>query len=268
MHGSTGCRLGVVVALSGFAAVLTASAPALAQEEEAPAEAIEETPPDPESWTQGWTGSVAIGLNGSSGNTETLSFRGEVTATRETSKYVTSGGLLYAYATRDGEETENRFDANARNDWKFKDSPWRFFALGQFTADEFQDWDYRVSAFAGPGYVFLESDRTFLLGRVGAGGSKEFGGADEDVTPEGLLGLDFKHKLTDRQSVFATAEFYPALDELKQYRAMAKAGWEVLVDPEVNLSLKVGVEDRYDSNPGEGFKRNDISYFALLSWSF
>lgn len=258
---------GGVAALSGVVVVFTSSAPILAQEE-APAETVEEAAPNPESWTEGWTGSVALGLNGSSGNTETLSFRGEVTATRETPKYVTSGGLLYAYATRDGDETENRFDANARNDWKFTDSPWRFFALGQFTADEFQDWDYRVSAFAGPGYVFIEDDKTFLLGRAGLGASKEFGGADEDVTPDGLLGLDFKHQLTERQSIFATAEFYPSLDDLKQYRAMAKAGWEVLVDPEVNLSLKLGVEDRYDSDPGEGFNRNDISYFALLSWSF
>jgi hypothetical protein len=48
----------------------------------------------------------------------------------------------------------------------------------------------------------------------------------------------------------------------------AKAGWEIVVDPEVNMTLKLGVEDRYNDNPGPDRKKNDIEYFALLAWSF
>jgi glutamate N-acetyltransferase/amino-acid N-acetyltransferase len=39
------------------------------------------------------------------------------------------------------------------------------FATGKAEYDEFQDWDWRLSAFAGPGYYFVKHDRTKLLGR-------------------------------------------------------------------------------------------------------
>ena len=43
------------------------------------------------------------------------------------------------------------------------------------------------------------------------------------------------------------------------------AGWEVLLSQAANLSLKIGVVDRYDSTPN-GRERNDLNYTALLLW--
>lgn len=223
----------------------------------------------PASWTEGWTGSVELGLNGSDGNTETFNFRGGITGERITLDYETRAGFVYSYTRNDGTDTENRANAFIRNDWLLaEDSKWRIFALGDATFDDFQDWDYRVSAFGGVGYEFIDTDKTFLLGRVGLGVTREIGGSENAFIPEGVLGADFTHKLTERQKVYANVDFYPALDDFGPYRLVSRAGWEILVDPETSMSLKLGVEDRYDSDPGDGFKRNDLDYFALLVWSF
>ncbi|MGE3107135.1 MAG: YdiY family protein [Phycisphaerales bacterium] len=225
-------------------------------------------PPPPTSFFEGWKGKIEIGLNGSDGNSETLSFRGAVGGKRITDTMETTLDLSYLYSTDDGEKTKSRGEFVGKNDWLFKDSPWGFFVLGKVEFDEFQDWNWRTSAFAGPSYTFIKNERTTLRGRAGLGITKEYGGRRNEIIPEGLIGVDFTHKLTDRQSIFLSAEWLPSLSDWPDYRANAKAGYEIVVDPSTNMLLKLGIEDRYNSNPGEGIKKNDIEYFILLGWEF
>jgi hypothetical protein len=129
-----------------------------------------------------------------------------------------------------------------------------------------------VSLIAGPAYEFIKTERTLLLGRLGVGFSKEFGsgeGVDNRIKPELDLGLDFEHKLDDRQKILASIDYFPSLLNFpKDYRVVGKAAYEVLVDPKNNLTLKLGVENRYQSLPGEGKKKNDLLYFATVVYSF
>lgn len=217
---------------------------------------------------QRWRGSVELGANGSAGNSENFAFRGGLGARRATDRLDTAAKLEYAYATSDGERTKNRGQAEARNDWKLKDSRRTIFALARAEYDEFQDWDWRLSAFVGPGYRFVQDDARLLRGRIGAGLTREIGGARHDLIPEGLAGLDFEWRLTGHSKWFSTAEVYPSFKDASQYRALLRAGLEVLLDEDARLTLKIGAEDRYQSVPGEGKKRNDLDYFALISWNF
>jgi putative salt-induced outer membrane protein YdiY len=217
----------------------------------------------------GWEGSVAVGVNGSTGNNERFNLRGELEATRITDFTDTKSLLTYSYGKEEGETTDNRLFGSTRTDW-LQDRPWRPFLQGSFDVDEFQDWDTRLTAYGGLGYEFIQNDTTELIGRVGAGGAAELGGADGDVySVEALLGIDYTEQISDRQKLTVSAEFLPRIDgPIGPYRVNARATWQLLVDPETNLSLKAGIEDRYQSSPGAGFKRNDLDYFLLLSWSF
>lgn len=238
-------------------------APEAAKPAEAPAK-----PPDPDSFFKGWKGTIEGGLNGSSGNTDSLSLRFGVAGKRETSKMITAAWANYNYATNDGDKTKSRGELGIRNDWNLTDR-WIFFAKGLAEYDEFQRWDWRLSAFAGPGYYFVKEDRTKLLGRLGFGITKELGDqAENRIYPELDFGFDFEHKLTDRQKIFVSADYYPDVGDLWEYRAVAKAGWEILVDPEVNMTLKIGVEDRYDHHQRDPQKKNDVDYFILIAWTF
>ena len=246
-------------ALDLGAAAMLAEAPPLPTEAEAPFFS-----------RKSWEGGVELGLNGSAGTTEQVSFRAGFTAKRDTQENTTSFAAAYGYAKSEGETSKNKLQLDARNDFK-KVLPerWLIFVKGTLEYDQFQDWDWRLSGYAGVGYEFIKNDKTTLIGRVGAGGSQTWGGSNDEFRPELNLGADLSHKLTERQKITATLDYYPALDDFpSKYRIVAKAEWEVVVDPEVKMSLKVGALDRYDSEPGTGAKRNDVDYYALLVWSY
>ena len=257
-------RISLCIGAVSLAVVL--GAPALAQDAVPQDEHI--VVEAPKNIWEGWKGNVALGLNGASGNTERFNLRGEVSGTRDTEHMTTTASALYTYATDDGQKSENRALLAARNDWKLGDSPWMVFAEGSIEYDEFKDWDWRVAGAGGVGYAFIRNDRTTLIGRAGLGLSREIGGTDNTIRPEGLLGLDLSHQLTERQLLTASTTIYPDLDETGEYRAVSNAAWEIMIDPEVNMSLRLGIEDRYDSTPGSGFKKNDFAYFAMLVWEF
>ncbi len=221
--------------------------------------------PEPDFW-HGWTGNVELGVNGSSGNTESFNLRAGLGLERKTKKMETKLTASYTYETSEGDNTTNQARLDVRNDWLTM-SRWRYFAQGFVEYDEFQDWDLRVGAFGGVGYEFINNDRTLLLGRAGIGFSREIGGADNTIRPEGLLGLDFNHQISDTTKWTSSIDLYPDLSDIGAYRFTAKAGIETLLDATNNMYLKLGVEDRYDSTPN-GAHRNDLDYFALIGWKF
>lgn len=245
-----------------------AAAPAPAASAPSTAAAAPAAPPPPDSFLRGWTTTVEAGVNGSDGNTQTLNLRAGLAAERLTERMESRASLLYVYSTDSGEVSTNRSEADARHDLNFIPTPWGAFLQGKAEYDEFQDWDWRFSLFGGPTYAFIKNDRTTLKARAGAGFSYELGGADEEINPEALAGLEFTHKLDDRQSVFANAEFLPSLSNVPQYRVTAKAGYQIVVDPELKLMLKLGLSDRYDSDPGPERRRNDLEYFATVGFTF
>ena len=262
----------VIVAPDGTPVPETANAPAA---DTPPADAAEAPVPDPTepeprlSFWRGWKRTVDLGVLGSDGNSETFGARGAFGMERKTETEETLVGLSYVYQTDDGEKTKSRGELDARHEWLFgKESRWGFFAAGKVEYDEFQDWDWRLSGFLGPSYAFIKNDTTLLRGRVGFGGAYEIGGEDNGFEPEALIGLDFEHAFNERNKIFASAEYLPSLSDFPEYRVNSKAGWEILVDEKSGANLKLGVVDRYDSNPGDGFKKNDIEYFVTLGWSF
>lgn len=219
-------------------------------------------PPPPD-----WCGSVEFGLSGAEGNSQLFKLRAAATAKYETKEHLFKNEFLYAFANANNERTENRALLTSRYERLLGDTPWSIFVRGELLYDEFTAYDARIGLHAGLSYTFLKNDTTLFKTRVGAGASREIGGPENRVMPEGLLGADFEHKFTERQKFAANVDFFPDFGEFGEYRAEIRACYEILVDPEWNLTFKVGLLDRYDSTP-EGRKPNDIEYFGLLVWKF
>lgn len=225
------------------------------------------TAPDEKSFWVGWTRSVDLGINGSSGNSDTFNGRIALNLARKTTRLETTAGALYLYQRDNAGVTKDRGEIHLRNDWLLTNSRWRVWAQAKGEYDADADWTARVSGAAGMGYEFIQNDKTTLIGRVGLGASREFGGMSNDVVPEGVLGADFTHKLNDRNSVFANVDYFPDLSEFGEFRTVSKAGWETIVDPDTKLNLKLGIEHRYDSDPGDA-EASEIDYFVTMGWTF
>lgn len=223
----------------------------------------------PNSLWDGWKRSLELGINGSDGNSENFNLRAGFSLNRDGETWDSTNSAVYKRASDDGELSDNRFEVTTRQEVLFAiASRWRYFVQGSYEYDDFQDWDHRVTAGAGVGYGFIDNDATKLIGRVGLGGSRTWGGTETAWRFEGILGVDFEHRLSERTRLFVNSEYDPSLSDVPQFRLTNKAGVEILVDPELNISLKAGVDHRHDSNPGGDRKKNDIDYFLLLVWSF
>jgi hypothetical protein len=211
-----------------------------------------------------WDTGVELGINGSSGTSDSLSIRTGGYLKRESrfSKLDLKGS--YNHTTEGGNATQNNAQVDVRNDWLLDDaSPWTLYGTGEVFYDEFQAFDVQTSANSGVGYRFVHDPVVDLIGRFGAGASREFGGPDNRWVPESLLGLEFNQWLTPSQKFYGKLDYYPEWDELGEFRLLADTGWQIQFDQPSNLSLKLSASDRYDSTP-HGARPHLVNYSVLL----
>ena len=214
-----------------------------------------------------WEGSFELGLDGTEGNSQTLNLRLGLDAKRSTPYHALTLDLDYRKNTTEAEETAHRAFLDWRFERLFPESPWTCFIHGAVDYDEFKMFDVRVTADVGLGYHLIKTESSLLAARAGGGFSHEIGSPDESYVPEGVFGLDFEHQLSRRQKLTFSVEYTPDVTDFGDFRFTSRAGWEVLIDQEMNLSLKLSVLDRYDSTPG-GAKPNDLDYGAVLLWKY
>ncbi len=233
---------------------------------------VEEEPPRawyraPVYWFDLWEGNVEMGMSGSDGNSQTLNYLLGLDAKRETDQHILDFDLKYDRKTANSVDTAHRLFAEARWELLFEDSCWTWFFHETTEYDEFKAFDLRLSYDTGLGRCLIKNDDTSLLARAAAGMSHEIGGLSDNLVPEGVFGLEFDHKLNERQKLSFSSEYSPDVTDFLDYRLKSKASWEVLLDEDTNLSLKASILDRYDSTPS-GKKANDVDYTLTLLWSF
>jgi putative salt-induced outer membrane protein YdiY len=217
-------------------------------------------------WTTGWSASYELGLNGASGNASNFNLSTALNLTRKIDSRIATLNLNYAQASNEGVLIRDFALLRGRNEYLFADSPWSIFTEGTVEYDRFQAFDFRLTLATGVGYRFIDNETTTLKTRTGLGASREFGGPNDEWKPELVLGLDFKHQLTDRQSLYLTNDLYPNWTDFSDFRMITDAGWQLVIDQVTRTSLKLGVINRHDSTPG-GQKPNDLNYSALLMWN-
>ena len=104
-----------------------------------------------------------------------------------------------------------------------------------------------------------------MLGRFGAGASREFGGEEDTWAPEALFGLEYDYQITKTQRLTTKLDYFPEWERFHQYRVVLDVGWEIQLDRPRNTSLKFTLLDRYDSTPN-GAIPNNLNYGVLLVW--
>ena len=218
-------------------------------------------------WTCGppWTTSIELGVNGTQGTNDVFTIRAGGSLDRKTEWNKLDLDLVYNKASSNGLETQNNAQLDMRHDWLLSDSPWTIFVATGLLYDEYQAFDLRVNANGGIGYQFVDWEFTSLIGRFGAGTSREFGGPDNRWVPEALFGLEWDHAINERQKLYAKVDYFPDWSDFSSYRLVTDLGWEILVSEPSNLSLKLSVNERYDSTPN-GADPSLLNYSALLLW--
>ncbi len=212
-----------------------------------------------------WDIGFELGLNGSDGINETFSMRTGGHLRRKTDFWKIDTSISYHKNTSNKLETQNDAKFDARFDRALGKSPWSLFLLTNVLYDEFQPFDIRFALNSGVGYQFIDTDQIDLIGRFGGGTSREFGGPDVHWTQEALFGTEYEHKLSKTQRLTAKADYFPVWKDFDEYRIVSDLGWEIDLDRPKNVSLRLSVQDRYDST-SNGTEPNNLDYAVLLIW--
>ena len=215
----------------------------------------------------GWTNHGEIGLDGSDGNSDTLAIQTGLELKRATDNDTFALDFDYRFVTSQDMTTEDNGRLNLDYDRLFVDSQWSWFGKYGMEWDKFKAFDLRLNLNGGAGYHWIRNDRTTFVSRFGAGASKEIGAPDDGWTPEAVLGFDGEHRINRYHKVKGKFDYFPAWDDFSDYRLVADLGWEILLDDDENLSLKLAATDRYDSTP-QGAEPNDLYYSLLLLFKF
>lgn len=236
-----------------------------------PAAAVAEAAPAPHPLSNkllpGWDKHFELGFTGTDGNTQTSSVSVGFAALRENDEERTKLALSVFRNEDDGTRTRNEATGELLHDWLMPGSPWFKFINAKLEYDEFRDWETRASAFVGVGKQIIDSDKDSLIGRAGIGGSYEYGTVNEPVL-EALLGLEWVHTISDKQTLSAYVTFFPDLDEFGESRTLAGAAWTIAIDEADGLSLKLGIDNEYESTTEGTAKHNDVKYYGALVFDF
>lgn len=211
-----------------------------------------------------WERQFDLGISGSEGNSQSQNIHSEITAKAESEERRWDVQLAYDSAEEDGEQSRQEFFTEVNRDWLTPGSPHYYFATGRYDWDDFQDWDYRVNGAGGYGYEFVNRPDWTLRGKAGLGASREFGGEEDELAPEGLLGLESKWKLSEHHSVEFASTVYPRLDEAGEFRNLTALQWVNKLNS--TMRLKIGLTNEYDSDVADDTRHNDFKYITSLSW--
>lgn len=214
-----------------------------------------------------WSGGLEAGLNGSEGNSQVVKIRLGADFKYDTPEDVFTFNGWYGLSRQMGVLNENKALLTARNEIPFYEQ-WAYFAQAQLEYDDFRAVDWRIAIHNGLSYTAIKDDTTLLKLRAGLGAAREIGGPRDEWIPEGLFGADFEYTFTERTKFVSAVDYFPDIADWAHFRVRARASFDFLLDKELNLTLRLGMMDRYDSQPGVNIKKNDIDYFMTLLWRF
>ena len=215
-----------------------------------------------------WSFAADFSIDSSTGNTEETATRFGTHIKRVLPRERLAIDMSYYHKESEGSTTDNKVTIGSIHDWLNLGSRWFFFTAGRYDYDEFESWEQRMNLQVGPGYNLIKSDDVLLDFRLGAGGRKEWGSENTDLKFEGLAGIDFTWKMTNRQNVEATVWYFPVITDFEDYRTRSTLNWRYRLAKESNISLLLGVLHEHQSIVDSGSADTDTRITAGLQIDF
>ncbi len=210
---------------------------------------------------------VAAGMTLTDGNSETLQANGSIVSEGEREGL---GSVRFGFEANYGENVvDDQSETTTENAKVFGNakktlSEMTFAYLdASVLYDDIARIDYQAVAGPGVGLYLVKNDTTKLS--IESGLSYVW----EDVTDanDDYLALRIAqrldHNLTETAKLWQSVEYLPQAEEFGNYLLNAELGAEAALN--ARMSLRLVLQDKYDSDPGEGMKKNDVTLVAGIS---
>jgi putative salt-induced outer membrane protein YdiY len=207
-----------------------------------------------------WSGSLAFGATGATGNTKRFGAHGRGELLRETDRERLGMYLEINYQKEDGEQTVNEKLAGMALE---RDITRMWFARGtaDFEIDDFEELDLRAIATASLGRFFIREDDLKFKGFAGVGYRYEgYSNGTTEKDPTGVLGYVVDYRMNSHLKLFHDFNFYPSFSSPgKNYLIVTNFGAEMPIADD-NWKLRTSVRAQHNSMPAPDAERTDTSY--------
>lgn len=224
-----------------------------------------------ESATQGVSGKVSLAVNGSSGNSNTLSGEGDGRLDWRHGRNTEIAVASYAYGKSNGTSNTNKSLIHLRHRYALLQGL-DIEAFVQAQQDEFARLKLRTLVGGGLRLGWGSEGWKYWLG-LGAFFENEIlrSTAANPLAPRSQLWrgnayFTLAYKLNDRVSLQNTVYYQPAWRDTSDYRMLESAVLGVSLGG--SLALRMSLDMTKDSRPPAGVKSIDIDYSTALDYSF
>jgi len=213
-----------------------------------------------------WTGSITVGANDQTGNTETFGAAIDFKALRQTETNRFSLGYLFNYSHANGAIAARNQYGFLKYDYFFTPKFYGFVGT-ELLSNTFQDLKLRVAVGLGGGYQVWNNPIKFLSFDVGLSYINEdfTYGNDEDFLAL-RIGANFRYKLASFLAFSDSVIFYPQLNYIGRYLLHNEAALSAPVGSGWALKL-ANILDQ-NSNPPPATEKTDIQWILGLQYSF
>ncbi|MCC5834486.1 MAG: DUF481 domain-containing protein [Opitutales bacterium] len=215
-----------------------------------------------------WSYQAGADISGRSGNADSqrvgMNFRAVLSGPNDRLEFYGS----YDYAETDGQRGADELKGGTRFTSFFSgDMGW--FLRTELERDTFEGIDFRSTNAAGLTYRFIKRDGMDLEGSAGFsyryetymdGGTEDYPGLD--------FGLLFNWRFADWGRLTSTVSYVPSVEDFRDYLLEQDTGVEIPLGSSDFWRLRIGLNNRYNSDPDTGREKLDTAYYLrlLLSW--
>lgn len=221
-------------------------------------------------WGDLWAGTGTVGLAGTRGNAQTMTFTAGINAARQTKNDKTSlyFGFIKASATTGDEKQDTAEAVRGGISYSHNVRPRFFFSVfNDYEYDRFQDLDLRFVIGGGAGFHAWKTEisRLDLLAGV-AYNRSSFSTPFVRKSAEAYWGNEYSLKLSSSTTLVQSYRMFNDLDDTSIYRVNFDVGLSTKLQKW--LSWNISLSDRYLSEPAPGRESNDLLYTTGLGITF
>ena len=219
-------------------------------------------PPPPKQWS----GSINIGGNMQTGNTDRKGLIVEALAVRKTDQDRLFLHYLFNYSQEKGETTSRNQYGEIEYDYFFTK---RFYGLAAVSLlnDKFSGYRLRTIAGLGAGYQVWDDPVKALSFEAGLSyQNNDYYQGEDTGFLTARLGGRFRYKLFDFIVFSDSVFYYPSIGQGGEYTLRNEAALTAPLGARWALRLANIID--YNSNPQPTYERANIQYFLTLGFSF
>ena len=222
--------------------------------------------PEVDPYKYDWSGKSNVGLNATTGNSDTTRYHvdGEVRRENDLNRYV--AGIDFNRGSDSGTTNVDNWTAYANYDRFFSDKLFSNNTVS-FKRNTLQQLDLRTAVGTGIGYQILSRPGLRLSTTSGLSYVRE---QFDLVTTEEFaafqFGINYEHQWFEWLRFFHNLDTLTSLENTADFVLRARTGLRYPISDNFVASLQVNVD--YDNTPSPGAESEDIIYTFTLGYSF